>query len=155
MLNRRTVLGSLAVMAAGLVTGAVALAANGGLPTRQGMMRRIITAKIDEALDEAKVTADQRAAISASRDRAFAAVDALRKDRAAHMDEALALFQADTIDQAKLDAFHVEHQAEHDKVRAAITQAIVEVHDTLTHDQRKVVADWIRSHRFAMHAMRH
>src|SRR5207253_3241841 len=103
------------------------------------------------ALDEAKVTAEQRAAIYASRDRAFAAVAGLHKDRGAHLEEALTLFQADSIDRAQLDAFHDARQAERENVRNAVTQAIVEAHDTLTPDQRKVVADWIRSHRFAMY----
>ena len=150
MLNRRTVLGSLAVAAVGLVTGVAAFAA-GGPAGRHGMMRRMITAKIDEALDEAKVTPEQRTAIYASRDRAFAAIDAQRKDRGAHLEDALALFQADRVDPAQLQALHQAHEAEHEQVRNAVTQAIVEVHDTLTHDQRKVVADWVRAHRFGMH----
>ena len=154
MLNRRTVLGTVAVAAAGLVTGAVAFAA-GGPGGRHGMhgmmMRHVITAKIDEVLDTAKVTPEQRTAIYASRDRAFAAVDTMRKDRGAHMDEALTLFQADRIDPAQLEAFHQSHEAEHQRVRQAVSQAIVEVHDTLTPDQRKVVAEWIRTHRFGTH----
>ena len=152
MLNRRMVLGSIAVAAAGLVTGAVAFAAGPGRHGMHGMvMRHVITAKIDEALGAAKVTPEQRTAIYASRDRAFAAVDGMRKDRGAHMEEALTLFQADHIDATQLQAFHQAHEADHQRVRQAVTQAIVEVHDTLTPDQRKVVADWIRAHRFGRH----
>src|SRR2546427_3158474 len=46
-----------------------------------GMMKRMISPALDEALDQAPVTAQQRAAIFPSRDPAFAAVEAHRPDR--------------------------------------------------------------------------
>jgi Spy/CpxP family protein refolding chaperone len=93
------------------------------------------------------VTADQRAKIYAARDRAFAAVEAHRQTRGAHMQEALALFEADTIDPGRLAAFRSQHEAEHRQVADAISQALVEIHDVLTTTQRKAVADWVRAHR--------
>ena len=53
---------------------------------------------IDEALEPANVTPEQRTKIYAARDRVFAAMEAQRQTRGAHMDEALALFEADTVD---------------------------------------------------------
>ena len=68
MLSRRTILGSLAaVVGVGVVT-AVAAFAHGGGPGRPAMMKRIASAMIDEALEPANVTADQRAKIYAARD---------------------------------------------------------------------------------------
>jgi Spy/CpxP family protein refolding chaperone len=147
MLSRRTVLGSLAaVMGVGLVTAVAAFAHGGGLG-RPAMMKRIATAMIDEALEPASVTADQRAKIYAARDRAFAAFEAQRQTRGAHMAEALALFEADTVDPGRLATFRAQREAEHRQVADAVSQAIVDVHDVLTPVQRKAVADWIRAHR--------
>ena len=145
MLSRRTILGSVAVLGVGLI-GAVAAFAHGG-HGRPAMMKRMATAMIDEALAPANPTPDQRARIYAARDRAFAAVEAHRQTRGAHMDEALALFEADTVDPGRVAAFRSQREAEHQQVADAITQAITEVHDVLTPAQRKAVADWVRANR--------
>ena len=147
MLSRRMILGAGAVVAAGLVTGAVAFAQGGGPGFRHGMMKRMATAMIDEALEPANVTPDQRAKIYAARDRAFAAVEAQHQTRGAHMAEALALFEADTIDPGRLGAFRAQREAERRQIADAITQSLTDVHDVLTPAQRKAVADWIRQHR--------
>src|SRR5262249_60890422 len=110
MLSRRTILGSLAaLMGVGLVT-AVAAFAHGGGAGRPAMMKRIATAMIDEALEPANVTADQRTKIYAARDRAFAAFEAQRQTRGAHMAEALALFEADTVDPGRLATFRAQRE---------------------------------------------
>ena len=95
MLSRRTILGSLAVLGVGLITSVVAFAHGGGGPA---MMKRMVSAAIDEALEPAKLTPDQRAKIYATRDRAFAAIQAQHQTRRARMEQALAISEADTID---------------------------------------------------------
>ncbi len=154
MLSRRTILGSLAVAAVGLVSGAAALAASAapGHFGRERMMKHFVTAVIDDALDEAKVTPEQRASIYASRDRAMEVIAQHRQSRQAHLEEALALFEADRVDPAQLQAMRSQREAEHRQVADAIVQAIGEVHDTLTPVQRKAVTDWVRAKRWhAMH----
>jgi|SRR5687768_10464493 len=146
MLSRRTILGSVAVLAVGLVTGVAAFAHGGPGGFRHGMMKRMATAMIDEALEPAKVTPEQRTKIYAARDRAFAAFEAKHQTRTAHMAEALALFEADTIDPGRVAAFRAQREAEHRQVADAVSQAITDVHDVLTPVQRKAVADWIRAH---------
>ena len=111
------------------------------------MMKRIASAMIDEALEPAKVTADQRTKIYAARDRVLAVMEAHHQSRGAHMGEALAMFEADTVDPGRLAAFRTQREAEHRLVADAVSQALVEVHDVLTPAQRKAVADWIRAHR--------
>ena len=74
MLSRRTILGSLAVVVTGLATGVAAFAA-GGHGGRPAMMRHFVTRMIDEALDQANATVEQRTAIYGARDRAFAAIE--------------------------------------------------------------------------------
>jgi Spy/CpxP family protein refolding chaperone len=102
---------------------------------------------IDEALAPANVTPEQRTQIYAARDRAFAAVEAHRQTRGAHMAEALALFEADAVDPGRVATFRAQREAEHRQVADAISQAITEVHDVLTPAQRKAVADWVRANR--------
>jgi Spy/CpxP family protein refolding chaperone len=145
MLSRRTILGSVAVVGLGLVT---AVAAFGhGMGGRPAMMKRMATAMIDEALAPANVTADQRARIYAVRDRVFTTIEAHRQTRGAHISEALALFESDTVDPGRVAAFRAQREAEHRQVADTISQAITEVHDVLTPAQRKAVADWIRANR--------
>lgn len=145
MLSRRTILGSLAVVGVGLI-GAVAAFAQGGGHGRPAMMKRMVSAMIDEALEPANVTADQRAKIYAARDRVFTTMEAHRQTRGAHMNEALALFESDTVDPGRVAAFRAQREAEHQQVADAISQAITDVHDVLTPAQRKAVADYIRNH---------
>jgi Spy/CpxP family protein refolding chaperone len=145
MLSRRTILGSLAVVGVGLV-GAVA-AFGQGHHGRPAMMKRMVSAMIDEALAPANPTSDQRAKIYAVRDRMFTTMEAHRQTRGAHMDEALALFESDPVDPGRVAAFRAQREAEHQQMADAISQAITDVHDVLTPAQRKVVADWIRANR--------
>ena len=150
MMNRRTILTAAAVAGVALVAGAATFAhGHGGRGA--GMMKRMASAMIDEALEPAQVTPDQRAKIYAVRDRVFAAMEAQRQTRGQHMQEALALFEADTVDPARLAAFAAQHEAEHRQMADLITQAITEVHDVLNPVQRRAVADWIRTHRPGSH----
>ncbi|HZF06770.1 MAG TPA: periplasmic heavy metal sensor [Patescibacteria group bacterium] len=111
-----------------------------------GMMKRMISAALDEALDQAAVTAEQRAVIYASRDRAFAAMEAQRPDRGAQREQVLALFEGDRLDATQLQAVHAQMAQRHQAIRDAVTQAIVEIHDTLTPAQRQIVANYARTH---------
>ena len=94
----------------------------------------------------AALTPEQRTKIYAARDRAFAAIEAHKQTRGAHMTEALALFEADTVDAGRLAAFRAQREAEHQQIADTVTQSLTEVHDVLTPEQRKAVADWIRAH---------
>jgi len=147
MLSRRTILGSVAVLGVGLITTVAAFAHGAGGHGRPAMMKRIVSAMIDEALAPANPTAEQRTQIYAARDRAFAALEAHRQTRGAPVDEALALFEADVVDPGRLATFRTQREAEHRQVADAITRALTEVHDVLTPAQRKAVADWIRANR--------
>jgi Spy/CpxP family protein refolding chaperone len=146
-MKRRTMFGLITAGALGLAAtgGALAYAAHGG--GRHGIMKRMLTAAIDDALDEAKVTADQRTAIHRIRDRAFAALEQARADRRAHLEEGLRLFEADQIDPARVEAFHRRADEERQRMREAIHQALTDVHGVLTPEQRRALADYVRNHR--------
>jgi hypothetical protein len=147
-MRRRTVIG-LSVAAIGtLVVGAGAFAVAQG-PGREVMMRRMALAVVDGALDEAQATPEQRATIRAACDRVFAAVQDHRRDRQARLDGMLTLFEGDRIDDGLHD-LRAQIETEHGKIADAVSAALVEAHGVLSPTQRKVVADYVRSHR-AMH----
>jgi len=148
-MKRRTMFGLMAAGALGLVAagGAAAYGAHGG--GRHSIMKRMVAAAIDDALGEAKVTADQRTAIYTARDRAFAALEQARTSRRAHVEEGLRLFEADQVDPAQVEAFHRQGDEERQRMREVIHQAIVEAHDVLTPVQRRAIADYVRAHRLS------
>jgi Spy/CpxP family protein refolding chaperone len=113
------------------------------------MVKRMVAAAIDDALDEAKVTPEQRAAINRIRDRAFASVEQARTSRRAHLEEGLRLFEADQVDPAQVEAFHRRADGERQQMRDSIHEAIVEAHAILTPAQRRAVADYVRQHRMS------
>ena len=148
MLSRRTIIGSsIALGLVGLVGSVAAYAHGGGGWGRHAMMKRFVSSMIDEALAPANPTPEQRTVVNAARDRAFAAFEAHAQTRKARMDEALALFESSTLDPTRVAVFRAQREAEHKQLGDTITQALTEVHDTLTPVQRKAVADWIRTHR--------
>jgi Spy/CpxP family protein refolding chaperone len=138
--------GSVLTLAAGgaALVGGRAWAHGPGGP-HAGMMKRMVSAALDEALEQANVTAGPRTAIHASRDRALAAMEAQRPDHRAHREQVLALFEGDRLDAAQLQALHAQMEQRRQAIRDAVVQAVVEVHDTLTPDQRKIVASYARS----------
>jgi Spy/CpxP family protein refolding chaperone len=148
-MKRRTVFGLITAGAVGLAAagGAVAYGAHSG--GRHAFMKRMVVAAIDDALDEAKVTPDQRARINEIRDRALAAVEQARAGRHAHLEEGLRLFEADQVDPGAVDAFHRQADEERQRMRETIHQAIVDVHGVLTPAQRRAVADYVRQHRLS------
>jgi Spy/CpxP family protein refolding chaperone len=146
-MKRRTVFGVLTGVAVSLAAGVGAVAYGAHTGGRHFIMKRMVTAMIDDVLDEARVTPEQRQAIHAARDRVVAVIDQSRAGRHAHLEEALALFEADQPDMARVEALHQQADAERQRMRDAVHAAILEAHAVLTPAQRKVVADRIRSHK--------
>jgi Spy/CpxP family protein refolding chaperone len=144
-MKRRTMFAIATGLAATFLVGAgaVAVGAHGG---RHHIMKRFVTSMIDDALDAAQVTPAQRTTIHQSRDQAFAAVEAHRKDRRARMEQGLALFEGDRLDPQAVHGFVQQREQEHRVIADAIGQALVDVHGVLTPAQRKALADYVRSH---------
>jgi Spy/CpxP family protein refolding chaperone len=106
----------------------------------------MISEELDRALDRASATPEQRVKIYAARDRVFAALDAQRPDPIAERERMLAAFEADQLTTANLDTLHQQLEERRETVRQAIHRAIVETHDALSPAQRKVVAEYFRTH---------
>jgi Spy/CpxP family protein refolding chaperone len=111
-----------------------------------GFMKRMVSSRVDEALDAAKATPEQRARIEAARDRIFAAFEQERDNPAEHFAQAARLFEADRLDQAKIAELRAEHQAKMRKLGDVITQAVTEAHDVLSAPQRRAIVEWVRAH---------
>ena len=78
----------------------------------------------------------------------FTAVEEHHKGRHTRLDDMLALFEGDRLDD-RLPALRQQIGAEHEKIAAVIGAALVDAHGVLTPAQRKTVADYVRSHRHA------
>ena len=113
---------------------------------RGDFMKSMATAHINEALDAAKVTGAARETVNAARDRVFAAFEEAHKDRdrGAEIERALKLFEADTLDVKEVEAIRQEKVASMQKVGDEITQALIDVHDALTPEQRKALTQYVR-----------
>ena len=141
------------LVAFGLLLGAVAtraVAQEGFDHFAQGgkaaFFHRMIGKRIDEALDAAKVSDKQRAAVHEIEGRTFEKLSALHKDKGGDMERVLTLFAGDRIDPQEVASMRAEHEAAMKQAGDTITQAITDVHDLLTPAQRKAVADYVRSH---------
>src|SRR5262245_59387906 len=147
-MTRRMLIGTVAVLTGGLLAGAGALAWGQGARAAHGaFMKRMVAAAVDEALDAAQVTPEQRTAIHGTRDRVFAAFEEHRRTRGARLDEALALFESDQVDPTRVEAVRRQAAAEHQRLGDVFVQAVTEVHDVLTPAQRTLLAAWVRQHR--------
>ncbi len=109
-------------------------------------MKHMVMEHVDDMLDQIHATADQRTRITADVERVFTTISDGMSDHAAHFDDAIAVFTADKIDQAKLAALQAARQDKMQKVGDTIVQALGDIHDTLDAGQRKQVADFVRSH---------
>ena len=114
-------------------------------------VKHMVSERVDDLLDQIHATADQRAKVTGAVERAFTAIADGMGDHAAHFDDAIAVFTADKIDQAKLAALQTERQQKMQTVGDAVVQALTEVHDALDAGQRQQVAAFVRSHHSGHH----
>jgi Spy/CpxP family protein refolding chaperone len=138
------VLSFTALLAAGVaVLGATGCGHHRPDPAR---MEKLVTSRVDDALDDLKATPEQRQAITAVKDRLLVSARALRGDHQATATEALGLWEAASFDRsralalvdARLDAMRtMAHEA---------VEAAAEVHATLNPEQRAQVARKLHRH---------
>ena len=110
----------------------------------KGLERRI-TARVDEALGAARVTQPQRMAIYAARDHVVSVFQEEHAARKGIFEQALSLFEADKLDSATIDAERARNEHSMGEIGNAVAQALYDVHDTLTGEQRQAVAEYVRS----------
>jgi periplasmic protein CpxP/Spy len=142
---KKILLSTLVVL--GLATAALGLTAfrhgGHGDPAR---MQQFIDNRLSSMLDEIKATDAQRQQITAIKDKLVADHKALRASHAGVKQELLAQWQADKADAAKVHAI-VDDRANGMKSFAdEVADALIQVHDILTPDQRAQVAAKVQSH---------
>jgi len=103
--------------------------------------------RLDKALDAVKATPAQKQAIEAARDHVIATIQEVHKDKSGTMQQALDLFAADRIDQAKLTALRTQHQADAKKIGDAIVVAVQSTHDALTSAQRQQLVAYLKANK--------
>jgi Spy/CpxP family protein refolding chaperone len=138
------VLSFTALLAAGVaVLGATGCGHHRPDPAR---MEKMVTHRVDDALDDLKATPEQRQAITAVKDRMLVSARAMRGDHQAIAAEALGLWEAASFDRSRALALV---DARLDAMRAMAHEAVdaaAEVHATLTPEQRAEVARRIHRH---------
>ncbi len=138
---------ALAVTGALLVALVVGGAAVASGRMHEAFMQRRVSRHIDAALDAVHATPAQRDAVPAARDHVFTTIAETHQSERADLDAALALWQADSLDSAKLAELRARHQAAGQKIGDAVVQALSDAHDALTAPQRQQLADYLRAHR--------
>jgi protein CpxP len=131
----------------GLAAGALGLTAfrghGHGDPAR---MEKFIDHRIADALDDLHATDAQRQKITAIKDKLLADHKALRASHADVKKEFLAQWQADRPDAARVHAI-VEERANGMKGFAnEVADALIQVHDILTPDQRAQLSKKLQRH---------
>lgn len=102
-------------------------------------MHKMIAAHIDDVLDEVKATPEQRARITAIRDRLLAEGKALHAERDVHQ-ELLAQWDAPSPDMARINGLIDQHG---DALKAFVhhvADGLAEVHAVLTPEQRAQIS---------------
>ena len=139
----------LASVAAVLAAGVTLLGAAGCGHHRRpdpARVEKMVTHRVEDALDDLKATPEQRQRILAVKDRLLASGRALHADHRTVAKEALGLWEAASFDRARALALV---DARIDAMRAMAHQAvdgIAEVHDTLTPEQRAQVTKRLQRH---------
>lgn len=108
-------------------------------------IRQMVTWKLDDKLDDLDATEAQRTSIHAVKDRLLNDGQALMEEQKAARTEALTQLESATPDAAKL---HALVDARIDAFRAfahKATDAVLEIHRTLTPAQRQTLASDIRA----------
>ena len=148
-----------ATLASGVALAA--WAANGDAPPHRPpppMMMGMMVPQgpmLDRVLDDAKVSAAQRAQVHQIFDAAEAELKQQRPAERADHDQMKQLFAAPVVDAGAVEAVRQRLEARHDAQSRRITQALVDVSNVLSADQRQAIAADMAAHEHAFHGPRH
>jgi len=140
---KKTILAGIA--GALVATTALALMAFGGGPFRHRMhdpaeVAAFVTDRVDDALDDLDATPAQRTQINAVKERMLSAAMSHRETRKETRDVFVAEWKAEKPDAGKLHALVDQRAAEMTAMAHQAVDAAIEVHDTLTPEQRVKVS---------------
>lgn len=137
-------LAGLGTAAAGLGTlafGALAHARRGGgEPMDPARMEQHLDRMLERAFDTVNATPEQKAKIEPIVKQAAAELRPLRQKVREARREGVKLFSADTVDRAAIERFRVQQIQATDAASRRFTQALADVAEVLTPEQRKTLA---------------
>jgi len=136
-MNKKMLIGAGALVAV-LVAGAAYAMGHGG---RGRMMKHMISAHIEEMEDYIEATPDQRAAIEQSKETIFTALQGKMQAKQQTHAKVVALLTAPKLDKAALYAVADQHAQDIKDLAQVIVPEIEKIHDKLTTDQLKKLAD--------------
>lgn len=105
---------------------------------------------LDHLLGEVKATDAQRQQIKQITDKARADVQALHEQGKGLHERAMALWTAPKLDAAEAEKLRQQMLAQHDQISKRMTQAMLDVGNVLTPEQRAKAAEVLKSHRARM-----
>ncbi len=105
---------------------------------------------LDHLLTEVKASDAQRQQIKQITDKARADVQALHEQGKGLHERTMALWTAPKLDAAEAEKLRQQMLAQHDQVSKRMTQAMLDVGNVLTPEQRAKAAELIKSHRAHM-----
>ncbi len=134
---------TLAVFAVGTLTLTAFRGPHHGDPAR---MERFVTHRLDDMLDDIRATDAQRQQILAIKDKVVSDAKSLRAGHGDVHQELLALWQSDRPDAARVHAIVDARAASMKKLADEVADAIIQVHDILTPEQRAQIAKKAQRH---------
>ncbi len=138
-MKRKYVIVSAAAALLLVASGTVYAARHGG----GAMMKGHIVGFIEDSLQKNPLSDQQKQAVEAVVDKTFTQMKDARAEHKGAMDQALSLFQADTLDTAALQKLHTDRM---ERMSATVLPALSEVHDILSPAQRAELVQAIREH---------
>jgi Spy/CpxP family protein refolding chaperone len=137
--TRIVAIAAVSVAVLGSAVAAASLAWHGR--HNEKFLRRMVDAHVEEELDELNATPAQRQQVSAIEDKLFADFKVSREARHGFLQTLTDQFAQPQLDSAALDQAFQPVAQSHEMLRTEMLQAVGEVHDLLTPDQRvKLVA---------------
>ncbi|WP_342375823.1 periplasmic heavy metal sensor [Myxococcus stipitatus] len=138
-MKKKLAIAGSAVVAVVLLSGFAFRGSHGHGPNPE-RIKQVLTWKLNDRLDDLDATDAQRESIHAVKDRLFAEGSRLAEEQHATRSEVVSQLESDTPD---AQALHALVDARIEAVRAfahKATDAVLEVHGTLTPEQRKTLA---------------
>jgi len=107
-----------------------------------------LSGRIDQALNAANATDQQKAAILPARDRLIAAMTTAKQEARAHKGDVLTLFEGDKLSASQLRKFRSDRKSRFQPVMDASDHFLQVAHDTLRPEQRKPFAESLKQSGF-------
>ncbi|MFN7974233.1 MAG: Spy/CpxP family protein refolding chaperone [Acidobacteriota bacterium] len=117
-----------------------------GGPEHERIFRAVMDAKLDIVAEKLNLSAEQKDRVTAIKDDL---IQSFKENRESCRDlhgKFAAEFQKDTLDRATLDGLANERKAKHAVMEDKVKQAIVDIHDLLTPEQRAELVDLVKEH---------